>query len=259
MRIALGIEYDGSRFSGWQRQPHASSVQGALEAALSVVADHPVAVVCAGRTDTGVHATAQVVHFDSAAPRSMRSWILGTNSNLPPEVCVIWAQPVAEDFHARFGATGRQYRYIILNRIMRPALLRQRVSWDYRPLDVARMAEAGQLLVGKHDFSSFRALACQAKSPVREITSLEIQRSGEFIYLDIAANAFLHHMVRNIAGTLMTVGCSERPISWVEEVLAVRDRTLGGVTAPADGLYLVQVSYPARFGVPCVARLPSLG
>lgn len=259
MRIALGIEYDGSRFCGWQRQPHASSVQAALEAALSVVADHPVAVVCAGRTDTGVHATAQVVHFESDAPRNMRSWILGTNSNLPPEVCVTWAQPVAEDFHARFGATGRRYRYIILNRIMRPALLRQRVSWDYRPLDAAQMVEAGQILVGKHDFSSFRALACQAKSPVREVTSLEIHRSGEFIYLDIAANAFLHHMVRNIAGTLMTVGCGERPISWVEEVLAVRDRTLGGVTAPADGLYLVQVSYPEHFGVPCVARVPKLG
>lgn len=259
MRIALGIEYDGSRFCGWQRQPHASSVQAALEAALSVVADHQVAVICAGRTDTGVHATAQVVHFESDAPRNMRSWILGTNSNLPPEVCVTWAQPVTDDFHARFGATGRQYRYIILNRIMRPALLRQRVSWDYRPLDAVLMAEAGQILVGKHDFSSFRALACQAKSPVREITSLEIHRSGEFIYLDIAANAFLHHMVRNIAGTLMTVGCGERPISWVEAVLAVRDRTMGGVTAPADGLYLVQVSYPEHFGVPCVARVPSLG
>ena len=259
MRIALGIEYDGSRFSGWQRQPHASSVQAALEAALSTVANHPIAVVCAGRTDTGVHATAQVVHFDSEAPRSMRSWILGANSNLPPEVCVIWAQPVSEDFHARFGATGRRYRYIILNRIMRPALLRQRVSWDYRPLDAALMAEAGKLLVGRHDFSSFRALACQAKSPVREIASLDIHRSGEYIYLDVAANAFLHHMVRNIAGTLMTVGAGERPVSWVEEVLAVRDRTLGGVTAPADGLYLVQVNYPEQFGVPCVARLPSLG
>ena len=259
MRIAMGIEYDGSRFSGWQRQPHAGSVQAALEHALSHVADHPVEVVCAGRTDAGVHATAQVVHFDSAAVRSLRGWMLGTNSNLPPEVCVTWAQHVEPDFHARFSAIGRQYRYTILNRPMRPALLRDRVSWDYRPLDADRMDEAGRVLIGKQDFSSFRALACQAKHPVREIYSLDVRRSGDFIYLDVAANAFLHHMVRNIAGTLMAVGCGDRPVEWVAEVLAARDRALSGVTAPAGGLYLVQVRYPARFGVCATARLPSFG
>lgn len=259
MRIAMGIEYDGSRFSGWQRQPHAASVQAVIERALAQVADHPVDVVCAGRTDAGVHATAQVVHFDATAVRSLRGWMLGTNSNLPPEVCVTWVQQAEPDFHARFSAIGRQYRYIILNRSMRPALLRDRVSWDYRPLDAARMAEAGRALVGEHDFSSFRALACQAKHPVREIYSLEVHRSGDFIYLDVAANAFLHHMVRNIAGTLMAVGCDDRPVEWVAEVLAERDRARGGVTAPAAGLYLVQVRYPARFAVFQTAQLPSLG
>ncbi len=259
MRIALGIEYDGNRFSGWQRQPHASSVQASVEQALSRVADHPVEVVCAGRTDAGVHATAQVVHFDSAAPRSMRSWILGVNSNLPPEVCITWAQPVADDFHARFCAIGRQYRYIILNRMVRPALLRGRVAWEHRALDVARMAAAGRALLGEHDFSSFRALACQAHHPVREIYTLSLTRSGDFIYLDVAANAFLHHMVRNIAGTLMAVGRGDQPVEWVEQVLQARDRAVGGVTAPAGGLYLVQVRYRAPFDIPQTPVLPHLG
>ena len=259
MRIALGIEYDGSGFAGWQRQPHASSVQGALEKALSRVANHEVTVVCAGRTDAGVHATAQVVHFETRAARTPHSWMFGTNSNLPPEVCVTWAQAVDADFHARFSAVGRAYRYIILNRPMRPGLLRNRVSWDYRPLDAGRMADAAQVLIGQQDFSSFRALACQAKHPVREVYALEVHRGGDFVYLDIAANAFLHHMVRNIAGVLMTVGAGERPVGWVADVLAARDRTAGGVTAPPGGLYLVQVRYPARFGIPQAARLPAFG
>ncbi|MBI5461267.1 MAG: tRNA pseudouridine(38-40) synthase TruA [Gammaproteobacteria bacterium] len=259
MRIAMGIEYDGSLFSGWQRQAHATGIQEVLERALSKVADHPVAVVCAGRTDAGVHASAQVVHFDSAAPRAMRAWMLGVTCNLPPEVCVTWAQPVAEDFHARFSAVGRQYRYIILNRTVRPSLLRQRVCWEHAPLDVARMAEASHCLIGVHDFSSFRAQACQAKHPQREVYSLDIRRHGEFIYLDIAANAFLHHMVRNIAGTLMAAGRGDQPVEWVQSVLEARDRTVGGITASAAGLYLVQVRYPERFGVPQIAQLPCLG
>ena len=259
MRIALGIEYNGSRFSGWQRQAHATGVQHVLEQALSKVADHPVEVVCAGRTDAGVHATAQVVHFDTEATRSPRSWILGATCNLPPEVCVTWAQPVAEDFHARFSATGRQYRYIILNRTVRPALLRDRVCWEYSQLGVARMAEASQCLIGEHDFSSFRAQACQAKHPRREIYSLEIHRHGEFVYLDIAANAFLHHMVRNIAGTLLAVGRGEQAVGWARDVLEARDRNTAGITASAAGLYLVQVRYPERFGVPQAARLPGFG
>jgi tRNA pseudouridine38-40 synthase len=256
MRIALGIEYDGSRFSGWQRQAHAVGVQQVLEEALSKVADHPVEVVCAGRTDAGVHATAQVVHFDTGAMRSPRAWVLGTTCGLPPEVCVNWAQPVAEEFHARFSATGRRYRYVILNRPVRPALLHGRVCWEHWPLDEARMAEAAACLRGEHDFSSFRAQGCQAKHPHREIHALDVRREGEFIYLDVAANAFLHHMVRNIAGTLLAVGRGDRPVDWVAEVLAARDRTAGGVTAPAGGLYLVQVQYPERFGLPQVAWAP---
>lgn len=259
MRIALGIEYDGSRFSGWQRQAHATGVQQVLEEALSKVADHPVDVVCAGRTDAGVHATAQVVHFDTASVRAPRAWILGATSNLPREVCVTWAQPVADDFHARFSATGRQYRYIIFNRRIRPALLRDRVCWEYWPLDADRMAEAARCLIGEHDFSSFRAQGCQARHPLREIYSLEIQRHGEFIYLDIAANAFLHHMVRNIAGTLLAVGRGDEPVEWVRNVLEARDRTRGGITSSAAGLYLVQVRYPERFGVAQELLLPSFG
>lgn len=259
MRIALGIEYDGSRFSGWQRQTHAVGVQQVLEEALSSVADHPVKVVCAGRTDAGVHATAQVVHFDTEAERSPRAWVLGATCKLPPEVCVTWAQPVTEAFHARFSATGRRYRYVILNRPVRPALLHGRVCWEYGPLDDTRMAAAAVCLRGDHDFSSFRAQGCQARHPRREIYSLDIWRQGEFIYLDVAANAFLHHMVRNIAGTLMAVGRGERPAEWVSEVLAARDRSVAGVTASATGLYLVQVQYPERFGVPQAARLPCVG
>lgn len=259
MRIALGIEYDGSHFSGWQRQAHAVGVQQVLEEALSKVADHSVEVVCAGRTDAGVHATAQVVHFDTEAERSPRAWVLGTTCNLPAEVCVNWAQPVSPEFHARFSATGRRYRYVILNRPVRPALLHERVCWEHWPLDAARMAEAAACLLGEHDFSSFRAQGCQARHPRREIYALDIQRHGEFIYLDIAANAFLHHMVRNVAGTLMAVGRGDRSVGWVAEVLAARDRTAGGATAPAAGLYLVDVRYPERFGLPLAAQLPGMG
>lgn len=256
MRIALGIEYDGSRFSGWQRQAHAVGVQQVLEEAISNVADHPVKVVCAGRTDAGVHATTQVVHFDTGAVRSPRAWVLGTTCKLPPEVCVTWAQPVDEAFHARFSATGRRYRYVIFNRPVRPALLHGRVCWEHRPLDDTRMAAAAVCLHGEHDFSSFRAQGCQAGHPRREIHALDVRRQGEFIHLDVAANAFLHHMVRNIAGTLLAVGRGERPVEWVKEVLEARDRTVAGITAPAAGLYLVQVQYPERFGVPQAARLP---
>ena len=259
MRIALGIEYDGSRFSGWQRQPHALGVQQVLEEALSIVADHPVTVVCAGRTDAGVHATAQVVHFDTESSRDARAWLLGTTSKLPPEVCVTWAQPVSDDFHARFSAIGRQYRYIVLNRQVRPALLHERVSCEFRPLDEVRMAEAARCLVGLHDFSSFRAQGCQAKNPQRYVYALDIQRHGEFIYLDIAANAFLHHMVRNIAGTLIAVGRGDRPIEWVQNVLEARDRNIAGITASAAGLYFVQVRYPEHFAVPQTVRLPGFG
>lgn len=256
MRIALVIEYDGSGFCGWQAQTGVRTVQAVVEAGLSRVADHPVRLHCAGRTDTGVHATAQVAHFDTDAVREMRSWILGTNANLPADVRVLEARPVAEDFHARFRAVSRQYRYVICNRPVRPAILRDRVAWVHQDLDVPRMQAAATCLVGEHDFSSFRALACQAKHPVRTLHRLQVSRSGEFLYIDVLANGFLHHMVRNIAGTLMAVGRGDRPVEWVAEVLAARDRTVAGVTAPPGGLYLVAVGYPPEYDLLGEARLP---
>lgn len=259
VRLALGIEYDGSAYCGWQTQSHAPSVQDAVEDALSVVADHRVRVTCAGRTDSGVHATSQVVHFDTEAVRKVRSWTLGANANLPDDITIMWARAVEETFHARFKAVARQYRYVILNQSVRPALLKHRVNWEHNPLDVQSMAEAAACLRGEHDFSSFRAVACQARHPVRTVHSLTITRSGDFAYIDIVANGFLHHMVRAIAGTLMAVGRGERPASWVREVLEARDRTSGGVTAPASGLYLVGVRYPESFNLPQGACLPVYG
>jgi tRNA pseudouridine38-40 synthase len=256
MKIALGLEYNGSGFKGWQSQPGARTVQDSVEAALTKVADHPIKVVCAGRTDSGVHATGQVVHFETCAVRSIRSWVLGGNVNLPPDVAVIWAQTVVDDFHARFSAMSRRYRYIILNRRVRPALLRGKVAWQHQPLDEKRMRQAAAYLVGEHDFTTFRALACQAKNPVRTVHELNIHREADCIYIDIHANAFLHHMVRNIAGVLMTIGTGQRPPSWALGLLQLRDRTRGGVTAPPDGLYLVHVAYDLQFGLAEVYRLP---
>lgn len=253
MRIALGVEYDGSAFCGWQFQDHSPSVQEAVEKALSTVADQNVRVVCAGRTDTGVHATEQVIHFDTEVERSMRSWVFGANANLPNEVAILWATAVSDGFHARFSAIRRRYRYVIYNRNVRPTFLDRRTSWNFRPLDEARMAEAGRLLVGEHDFSSYRAVGCQAKNPVRTISELEVSRKNELIFIDIEANAFLHHMVRNIAGVLMAIGAGERPVAWAKEVLDHQDRTLGGVTAPSSGLYLTQVSYPEQFILPQIS------
>lgn len=258
-RYVCAVEYDGAGFCGWQRQDHAPSVQARVEQAISKVADHAVKVICAGRTDTGVHATWQIIHFDSDASRSDRSWVLGTNANLPDGVCLLSAQPVDTAFHARFSAQSRRYRYVILNRGVPSALLRHRVCWQHRLLDTGLMQQGADLLVGEHDFSSFRAVACQAKNPVRTVQRLEVTRSGDFLYLDIQANAFLHHMVRNIAGVLMTVGCGERPVEWVREILALRDRTRGGVTAPASGLYLVGVGYPEAFGVASEGVVPVYG
>lgn len=242
-RIALGIEYDGSAFHGWQAQQHVHTVQAEVEQALSRVANHPVSVVCAGRTDAGVHATGQVVHFDTPARRSMRSWILGTNTHLSSAVVVRWATPVGEDFHARFSARRRRYRYIILNRFVRPALQQGRVTWYHGALDAMLMHQAALGLLGQHDFSSFRALACQAKSPVRTVHAVSVQRQGEYIFLDIEADGFLHHMVRNITGVLLAIGRHEQPPDWVVQLLQLCDRTQGGVTAPPDGLYLNQVIY----------------
>ena len=250
MRVAMGVEYDGSSFHGWQVQDNVDSVQARLEAAIASVADHPVRVHCAGRTDAGVHGVGQVIHFDTHAQRDTRNWILGTNVNLPPQVNVNWCTTVPDHFHARFSARSRHYRYLILNRMTRSALWRDRAVWIHRPLDEARMQIAGLALCGEHDFSSYRALGCQAKSPVRTLQRLEVRREADRITIDVEADGFLHHMVRNIAGVLIAIGAGERPIDWSREVLEYRDRTLGGVTAPPQGLYLVGVGYPAEFQLP---------
>ena len=251
MRFALGIEYLGTSFHGWQAPRHPpDTVQTVLESALSRVAAMPVQTTAAGRTDAGVHARGQVVHFDSPVARDAEAWVLGVNRYLPPSVAVQWVQAVPESFHARFSATWRRYRYLIRDDRARSALEAGRVSWFHYPLDVERMAAAAPALIGEHDFSSFRAQACQAKSPIRIVQHLSVQRRGSLVVLDIQANAFLQHMVRNIAGVLMAVGKGDRPVSWVAEVLAHRDRVLGGVTAPPDGLYLTAVGYPAEFALP---------
>ena len=256
-RIALGIEYDGSRYCGWQYQDHSPSVQDKVEQALAKVANHPVRVNCAGRTDTGVHALGQVIHFDTKAVRETHAWVLGANANLPDNITVLWAKAVSAEFHARYSAVRRQYRYVIFNRPLRPAILAKRVSWEYRPLQVERMQEAAQHLVGEHDFSSYRALACQAKSPIRVLHRLEITRQGEIVMLDLEANGFLHHMVRNIAGVLLKIGAGEVEPGWAREVLELRDRTQGGVTASPNGLYFVTAYYPEEFAIP--ALLPPAG
>jgi len=257
MRIALGVEYDGSDFCGWQRQTMGRTVQGCLETALSVVADHAVKVVCAGRTDTGVHATGQVIHFDTGAQRDTKAWVQGGNSNLPGDISVQWAAAMDPAFHARFSARSRSYRYIILNRSVTSALLRNRACRVYRPLDVSTMVVAAGHLLGEHDFTSLRAAACQAKHPVRTIHRLDVCRCGDFIYIDVTANAFLHHMVRCIAGVLIAVGTGEQTPEWVGRLLAMRDRAAGGITAPAAGLYLVGVKYEPQFPLPDTAWLPA--
>ncbi|RLT98628.1 tRNA pseudouridine(38-40) synthase TruA [Ketobacter sp.] len=251
MRVALGVEYDGSQYCGWQRQKHdPQTVQEQLENALSKVANHPVQVICAGRTDTGVHGVGQVVHFDTESERSDKGWIFGCNTNLPDSISVRWAQPVAADFHARFSATSRAYRYVIYNHPVRPALGIRHLTWNYRPLDVELMQQAADALVGEHDFSSFQAQGCQAKSPIRTIHHIRLSRRGRLIIMDIQANAFLQHMVRNIAGVLMAIGCGKEPLPWIQEVLAHRNRTLGGVTAPPYGLFFMRVGYPDHFNIP---------
>jgi tRNA pseudouridine38-40 synthase len=250
MRIALGIEYDGTAYNGWQRQNSGIGIQQCVEEALAAVANHEVEVTCAGRTDTGVHATGQVVHFDTPSVRDDRGWLLGANSNLPDDISVMWARQVDDDFHARFSATSRNYRYRILNRLQRSALHRHRAWWVYQPLDAGRMHEAAQQLLGEHDFSTFRAAGCRATTARREITRLTVERTGDWLTLEISANAFLQHMVRNITGALVAVGEGERTIQWIAEILASRDRRRGGIAAPPHGLTLMSVDYPQAAGIP---------
>lgn len=233
-------------------------MQQRLEEALSLVANEAVEVVCAGRTDTGVHASGQVVHFDTSSERSGRGWLLGANSSLPDDISVSWAQPVTDDFHARFSATARSYRYDILNRLERSALYRDRAWWVYQPLDSNLMHEAAGQLLGKHDFSAFRAAGCQASSAVREIKSIAVTRNGDWLTLRVTANAFLQHMVRNIAGTLVAIGLGEQDVEWITGVLESKDRKAGGIAAPPHGLTLVSVDYPASFKIPHAVTYGSL-
>jgi tRNA pseudouridine38-40 synthase len=249
-RIALGLEYDGSAFSGWQSQMHARGVQAAVEEALTKVANHPVEVIAAGRTDAGVHAAMQVVHFDSDSVRTERGWVQGANTYLPPQVSALWARPVPGAFHARYSAFARRYRYVILNRPSRPALAAERVCWIRDVLDAERMQSAARALIGEHDFTSFRAAECQARTPMRHLHEIAVERHGELLLVSVLANAFLHHMVRNIAGVLLAIGTGDRPESWAAEVLAARDRKQGGITAPAGGLYLAGVRYSPSLGLP---------
>lgn len=266
MRYALGVEYDGGGFLGWQRlsRPGSvdeSTVQSVLERALSFVADGPVDTVCAGRTDAGVHAQCQVVHFDSDARRDPRGWMLGATSRLPDSVCVRWCQPVADDFHARFSARARRYRYAILNRAVRPALGRQYLSWERLQLDADAMHRAAQSLLGEHDFSAFRTVHCQAPHARRDLQAITVRRDGEQVVVTVQANAFLHHMVRNIVGSLLLVGRGEQPENWIAQLLAGRDRTVAGPTAPPDGLVFVSPLYPAQWGLPVEVTLvePGMG
>ncbi len=249
MRIALGIEYDGTAYNGWQRQRTGTGVQALLEKALAVVANEALEVTCAGRTDTGVHASNQVVHFDSTAERTTHGWLLGINSNLPDDINATWVKRVDDKFHARFSATARHYRYRILNQLARSALYRHRAWWVHQPLDVKQMQLGAKFLLGEHDFSAFRAAGCQAHSPRRTISLLNVQREQDWITLNISADAFLQHMVRNIAGTLVAVGMGEQSSEWIREVLASRDRKQGGIAAPAHGLTLVGVTYPESFEI----------
>ncbi len=258
MRIALGLEYDGSGFCGWQTQPSRCAVQDAVDGALSDVAAHPVRSQCAGRTDAGVHALCQVVHFDTSARRPLSAWVRGANALLPESIAVQWAREVSADFHARNRATGRVYDYLVLNRSERPGVHHARLGWYHRPLDIDAMRDAARGLIGSHDFSAFRAAECQAASPVKELRRADIRRFGGLVIFEFAADAFLHHMVRNLVGCLVKIGDGTRPPEWLREVLQSRDRARAAPTFPPDGLYLTAVEYDAAWGIPAPrAGLPS--
>lgn len=256
-RWVMGIEYNGARFVGWQTQRVGRTVQQTLEHALGFIANHKVTVVTAGRTDTAVHATGQVVHFESPSKRTSYQWLRGVNTRLPNDVRVQWVQPVEQDFHARFSALSRRYRFIILNRRFHSAVLSDQSSWDYRSLSLQLMQDAAPALIGEHDFSTFRAAGCQAKSPVRTITDLRISTADDWLWIDVEANAFLQHMVRNIAGVLLAIGAGEQKVEWVNQILAARDRSKGGKTASPQGLYLTVVTYPEKFAIPRPPATPS--
>lgn len=255
MRIALGVEYVGTNYSGWQsqqNQPEVPSIQSAVEIAIASIANHPVSTICAGRTDAGVHASAQVVSCDVQVERTPYAWVYGCNSKLPPDIRVLWMRQVPEDFSARKTAQGRHYKYVIYNSKIRPSLLRDYVGWYYSPLDVDMMLQAAQCWLGEHDFSSFRGAGCQSVSPVRRVKMIAIERRGEMVIIDIIADAFLYHMVRNMVGALMEIGSKRKPVSWAQHVLDAKCRTKAGISAPPQGLYLAGVIYPEQLQIPSV-------
>lgn len=250
-RFALGIEYNGSKYHGWASQANSwPSVQPLVEKALSKVANQPITLYCAGRTDKGVHAAQQIAHFDTTSQRSSSAWVKGANSNLPASIKITWAQPVPSYFHARFSAWARRYRYIILNQYANPALLHNQVTWWHKPLDAEVMHQAAQALVGSHDFSAFRSIKCQSATPRRKLHFISVKRYGRFVVIDVQANSFVHHMVRNLAGSLMAIGADEQPVDWLAELLISKNRVAAGITAPAEGLYLINVSYSPAFNLP---------
>ena len=250
MRIALGVEYDGSPFSGWQSQPDVPNVQDALQAALSSIASEPIAIIAAGRTDTGVHALEQVVHFDSGVERPLSAWVRGANALLPNSIAVLWAHAVPDEFHARFSAQARSYQYVLINRPVRSAVHHGKVGWFHALLDVEDMREAAQYLLGEYDFSAFRSSECQAKTPVKNLAQLDIQKQGDTVIFDLTADAFLHHMVRNIVGCLVYVGKGKHPPQWMKEILENRNRNMAAPTFAPDGLYLRRIQYEAKWGLP---------
>ena len=255
MRIALGIEYDGSQFFGWQSQPNGHTVQDTLQTALTGIAGKAVSVVAAGRTDAGVHALEQVVHFDTAIERPLTAWVRGVNSLLPKSVAVLWAHGVPDEFHARFSAQARSYHYVLINRPVRSAVYHGKVGWFHAPLDVKKMRDAAELLLGENDFSAFRSSECQAKSPIKTLAQLDIQKNGDIIIFELTANAFLHHMVRNIIGCLVYVGKGKYPAYWLSEVLSSRNRNFAAPTFASDGLYLNRIKYDGKWELPQMNRV----
>jgi tRNA pseudouridine38-40 synthase len=250
MRVVLGLEYCGLGFCGWQSQLQGCGVQDALETAVSAIAKMKIGVIAAGRTDTGVHAAFQVVHFDTTVNRPLTAWVRGVNSHLPPGVAVLWAREVSDDFHARFSANQRGYRYVLLNHPVRPGLNHGLIGWYHRPLDVAVMNQAAALLIGQHDFSAFRAAACQAKSPTKDLRRVQVERRGDYLVYDFLADGFLHHMVRNLMGCLIQIGAGAQSPEWAQAILESRDRSLAAPTFDAAGLYLTHIRYPAHFALP---------
>lgn len=256
MKIALGIEYDGSKYFGWQRQEKVASIQASLENALSKVANESINLFCAGRTDAGVHATGQVIHFETQAKRAETAWTMGVNTHLPSDIAVTWSQIVDEDFHARFSALARRYRYIIYNHAYRPAILNKGLTHYHYPLDEMKMQRSAQYLLGENDFSAFRAAQCQSLSPCRNIHHINVSRQGRYVVVDIKANAFVHHMVRNIVGSLIEVGNGNHAENWIQELLYSKDRKLAAATAKPEGLYLVEVYYPSQYALPKIPTGP---